>query len=368
MAEILPPWFRASAHGELLDMLLRRLARPMLAALFIQGGVNALRAPAGHAEAAKPVLDAVSPAVDKAVEVAPIDHRPDDETLVKIDAGVKIVAGSMLALGKFPRLASTALAASLVPTTLAAHRFWEETDEARKAEQQIHFLKNVGLLGGLLIAAGDTEGKPSLAWQGRRAARRASARLSDLTDSTPDLGERLAGTAHEVSERVSGVAHGASGTVSGLAAGLVGAAPGASAAVSARASKAGGVLAARAAQASDVLSARASDVSEEVGKRAAKAAKQAEKRRAVWEKEADKRRAELLKRTAKQRKQLAKQATKRRAELEKRAPKVLDSLTTQAAVLGHQVAERAAVVGHEIAHQAEGAAKDARKRVHAMTA
>ena len=351
----------------------------MLAALFIQGGIAALKAPQGHVQAAKPVLDAVAPAVDKAVEVAPIEQRPDDEMLVKIDAGVKIVAGSMLALGKFPRLASTALAASLIPTTLAGHRFWEETDPQRKTEQQIHFLKNVGLLGGLLIAAADTEGRPSLAWQGKRAARRASAKLSDLTDNTSDLGERLSGTAQDAAarvsgvaqgtaERVSGVAQGASGAVSGIAAGLVGAAPGAGAAVSARASRAGEVLSAKAAQAGDVLSARASDVSEEVGRRAAKAAKRTEKRRAAWEKQADKRRAELLKRTAKQRKQLAKQASRKRAELVKAAPGVIDNLTTQAAALGHDVAERASVVGHELAHQAEGAAKDARKRVHALTA
>ena len=66
----------------------------------------------------------------------------------------------MLALNKFPRLASTALAASLVPTTLAGHRFWEETDEQQRAQQQVHFFKNVSLLGGLMIAAADTEGTP----------------------------------------------------------------------------------------------------------------------------------------------------------------------------------------------------------------
>lgn len=329
----------------------------MLAALFIQGGIAALKAPQGHAQVAKPVLDAMAPAVDKAVEVAPVGQRPDDEMLIKIDAGVKIVAGSMLALGKFPRLASTALAASLVPTTLAAHRFWEETDPQKKQDQQIHFLKNLGMLGGLLIAAADTQGRPSLAWQSRRAARRASARLSDLTDTTPDLGERIVGTAHDVTGKVSGAAQGATGAVSGLAAGLVGAAPGAGAAVSARAAKAG-----------DALTARASGVGGELGRRAAKAAKQAEKRRAVWEKEAEKRRTELLKRTAKQRKQLAKQAATRRAALEAAAPKVVDRVTTQAAKLGHDVAERAAVVGHEIAHQAEGVAKDARKRVGALSA
>jgi uncharacterized membrane protein YphA (DoxX/SURF4 family) len=148
----------------------------MLAAIFISGGINALRSPEGHVQAARPVLDAVSPAVDKAVEVAPIDERPSDETLVKIDAGVKIAAGTMLALGKAPRLASTALAASLIPTTLAGHRFWEETDPQVRAQQQVHFFKNVSLLGGLMIASADTAGKPSLGWRGRRAAEAAGRR------------------------------------------------------------------------------------------------------------------------------------------------------------------------------------------------
>ena len=40
-------------------MLLRRVARPMLAAIFIQGGIAALKSPQGHVQAVKPVLDAV---------------------------------------------------------------------------------------------------------------------------------------------------------------------------------------------------------------------------------------------------------------------------------------------------------------------
>ena len=39
----------------------------------------------------------------------------------------------------------------------------------------------------------------------------------------------------------------------------------------------------------------------------------------------------------------------------------------QAAKLGHDAAARASAVGAEVAHQAEGLAKDTRKRVHAMT-
>jgi uncharacterized membrane protein YphA (DoxX/SURF4 family) len=181
-------------------MLLRRIARPMLAALFINGGIQALKAPKGHAQVAKPVLDVVAPAVDKVVESGAIESRPDDEMLIKIDAWVKVTAGSMLALGKFPRLASAALAASLIPTTLAGHRFWEETDPQRKADQQVHFYKNLGMLGGLLIAAADTEGKPSLGWRGRRAARlsaaAAAAQSAALTGAAADVRGRVLGASH----------------------------------------------------------------------------------------------------------------------------------------------------------------------------
>src|SRR5690349_18111002 len=238
-------------------MLLRRVARPMLAAIFIQGGIAALKSPQGHVQAAKPVLDAVTPVlekatdaaaptVDKAAEAAPVDVPRtttdwlDDETLVKIDGGVKVVAGTMLALGKFPRLASTALAASLIPTTLAGHRFWEETDPEAKALQQAEFFKNLGLLGGLLIASADTEGKPSLAWRGRKAAKLAAAAAAAQADAVSgavedvtgrvtgavhDLSGRVSGSTDDLSGRLAGVAHEASGTVAGLAAGAAGLLP-----------------------------------------------------------------------------------------------------------------------------------------------
>ena len=63
------------------------------------------------------------------------------------------------------------LAASLVPTTLAGHRFWELEDPAQRTQQKLHFFKNVSMLGGLIIAAGDTDGKPGVAWRTRRVAK-----------------------------------------------------------------------------------------------------------------------------------------------------------------------------------------------------
>ena len=91
------------------------------------------------------------------------------EQAVRINGAVQLVAGSMLALGRFPRVSALAVAASLLPTTYAGHRFWETDDKQERTQQRIHFLKNVSMFGGLLIAAGDTAGNPSIAWRGRHA-------------------------------------------------------------------------------------------------------------------------------------------------------------------------------------------------------
>jgi uncharacterized membrane protein YphA (DoxX/SURF4 family) len=69
-----------------------------------------------------------------------------------------------------PRIAALVLAGSLVPTTAAGHRFWEEKDKTQRANQLIHFTKNVSMFGGLLLASVDTEGKPGLAWRAKNAA------------------------------------------------------------------------------------------------------------------------------------------------------------------------------------------------------
>lgn len=152
-------------------MLLRRLARPLLAATFVYGGINALRNTPDHAKATAHLLDRTLGDVS-----LPEQLPTDPETLVRIDAAVKIGAGTMLALGRFPRLSSAALACSVIPTTFAGHSWWEYEDAGQRTEQQIHFLKNLGLLGGLLISAADTGGKPSVGWRARRRARKAKAR------------------------------------------------------------------------------------------------------------------------------------------------------------------------------------------------
>jgi uncharacterized membrane protein YphA (DoxX/SURF4 family) len=162
----------------------RRVARPLLASEFIYGGIDAVRHPETKVEAAKAVTDPLRDWVPA---------LPDDTaTLVRLNGMVQVGAGGLLALGKFPRLASIALIGSIVPTTFAGHRFWEETEDEARAQQRTHFLKNLGLLGGLILAALDTEGAPSIGWKTRRQAERVSHVVS--------LGRASAGThGHQVS-------------------------------------------------------------------------------------------------------------------------------------------------------------------------
>jgi putative oxidoreductase len=159
---------RGNAH---IMALLRRIARPMLASMFLSGGYSTLRHPGAVAGAAAPVALPIAKRVKGFPE--------DPEQLVRINGAVQVGAGALLALGRAPRLASLALAATLVPTTLAAHAYWTVEDPAERARQRIHFYKNLSMMGGLLIAAADTHGKPSLAYRTKSGARHTTASVAD---------------------------------------------------------------------------------------------------------------------------------------------------------------------------------------------
>lgn len=147
----------------------RLIARPMLASVFLVDGLNGLRNAGTLAPAAAPVADKLVPLVQRAVPQVSIPTDP--KTLVRINSAVQVVGALALATGKAPRLGSLALAISLVPATAAGQRFWEETDPTAKRTKRTQFLTNVSLLGGLMLASVDTDGKPGVAWRARRAGR-----------------------------------------------------------------------------------------------------------------------------------------------------------------------------------------------------
>ncbi|MCZ4558525.1 putative membrane protein YphA (DoxX/SURF4 family) [Rhodococcus sp. PvR044] len=187
-------------------MLVRRIARPLLATVFITGGIDALRHPAGKADIAEPVIQQAHGALpDRVAALVPSDPT----NLVRLNGAIQVGAGALLAIGKAPRIASLTLAGSLLPTTLAGHAFWNESDPVQRAAHRTQFFKNMSLLGGLLIAGVDTEGKPSLGWRGRRAARQASDAVLAALPALPTakeseahgaVGERLQSASERVRE------------------------------------------------------------------------------------------------------------------------------------------------------------------------
>lgn len=183
-------------------MLIRRIARPLLSVAFIGQGVDALRNPKPAADAARPALDGMRQLPDPIGTNVPTDA----ENFARINAAVQIGGGLLLATGKMPRLASAALAFTVIPGSLGGHMFWTESDPQRKADVRRAFMTDLSLLGGLIIAAVDTEGKPSLGWRGRRAARKLTAALpvgaasgGALADSA--FAERLGHGLHAARER-----------------------------------------------------------------------------------------------------------------------------------------------------------------------
>jgi putative oxidoreductase len=143
--------------------VIRRLARPMLAATFIAEGVDALRNPGPH------------------VELAESAGLSEADKLVRINAATKVGGGALLALNRMPRLSSLALAASLVPTAAVRDAFWSESDPEAKATKKQGLLTDLGLLGGLLVATADTGGRESVPHAAARLSRRARRKAAKQT-------------------------------------------------------------------------------------------------------------------------------------------------------------------------------------------
>jgi uncharacterized membrane protein YphA (DoxX/SURF4 family) len=181
--------------------LLRAIPRTMLASYFVAAGIKAIRDPESLVPAAEPLVDRVVPLVREYAPEQVSGYVPENTiTLVRINGIAQVVGGTALATGKGRRLGALILAGSLIPSTIAKHPFWRVQDPEARAQDRSHFLKNVSLLGGVLLAAQDTEGKPSLVWRAQRGGeaiaketRKASKKLTRSTGN-------VAGSANELAE------------------------------------------------------------------------------------------------------------------------------------------------------------------------
>jgi putative oxidoreductase len=115
-----------------LDWMARRAGQALLGTLFMKLGFDAARSP--------------GPRVDRAAALG----MPKPELAVRGNGAAMVLGGAALTLDKLPRLAALGLIASMIPTTMAGHPFWELEGAERKA-QEIQFYKNLGLIAGLVL-------------------------------------------------------------------------------------------------------------------------------------------------------------------------------------------------------------------------
>ena len=112
--------------------MVRTGIRLLLADIFIVGGWGAMSNPGGR---------------PRKVEAAGI---PYPEQAVVLNGALMVLAGFLLCLGIAPKIAAGLLVGSMIPTTLVGHSFWKEESGPGREQQLIQFLKNLGLIGGLL--------------------------------------------------------------------------------------------------------------------------------------------------------------------------------------------------------------------------
>ncbi|MFD1211194.1 DoxX family protein [Arthrobacter sp. GCM10027362] len=169
--------------------VVRRLARPLLAATFVASGADQLRNARETADQLRPVLQRAGSMVPQASVMT------NKEMIVARTIGaVQVGAGTMLAAGKFPRIAALVLAKMAAINALVEFKNTDAATPEGRRLRRSQLLKNLGLAGAALLAAVDTAGAPSLAWRAGHLAEDARRNLRSLSKSTGRTVDKTAKT------------------------------------------------------------------------------------------------------------------------------------------------------------------------------
>jgi putative oxidoreductase len=107
---------------------------------------------------------------------------PLAEFLVPLSGIIALLGAVSIMLGYRAKEGAWLIILFLAPATLMAHRFWDIADPAAAAIQQVHFMKNLSVLGAALLIAHFGSGPLSLEnWTKRRSRERHGTKMIDLT-------------------------------------------------------------------------------------------------------------------------------------------------------------------------------------------
>lgn len=166
--------------------LVRRLARPLISAAFVADGWHQVRSPEARASVLHPALDRLRGRVPGA---------ENPELVVKVLGAVQLGAAALFAVGKSPRASATVLLASSLPGAVADYLSQKDLsrnggEPVTKAQSRASLLTRLSVVGGLLLAAVDLEGRPGLAWRAQQVA-----------SDTQELGRRARRSARKAAHK-----------------------------------------------------------------------------------------------------------------------------------------------------------------------
>lgn len=140
--------------------VLRFAARTMLASYFVINGVKAVRTPEAFADTAAPIVEKVMPAARRFLPEEAAGLLPTDTTgVARVLGAAQIAGGLSLATGIGRRLGAALLTLTMLPRVATNNPLKAAADERAR------MTADVALLGGVALAAMDTEGQPNLAWR-----------------------------------------------------------------------------------------------------------------------------------------------------------------------------------------------------------
>ncbi|WP_448759835.1 DoxX family membrane protein [Actinomyces oricola] len=139
--------------------LLRAVARPMLASSFVVDGVDAIVRPRRHVEK----FEKVAPLLERA-GLPPV-LASDAVLLTRLTGAMSVAAGLGLATGRAPRTCAVVLATLNLPLTVVNYPVWAARGKTERREAVSGLARGGAVGAGLLLAAVDREGRPSLAWR-----------------------------------------------------------------------------------------------------------------------------------------------------------------------------------------------------------
>lgn len=152
--------------------ILRSLAYPLLAAPFVVDGIGAVVSPDPHADKLLEAWDGLerlgAPELDESTAVL----------AARIGGAAGALGGIYLVVGKHKHLAAAVLAAATVPLAILNGPLGTHGRLERRAARR-RVVDFGALAGGLIFAALDRDGKPSLKW--RRQYRRQEKELVAAT-------------------------------------------------------------------------------------------------------------------------------------------------------------------------------------------